>query len=444
MNEIQDFDMEQEENPVTSNQDDKKIEKSNKTVEWNAPENESKEKKEGTTVKKKKKKKASRKKKLLTVAIALAVMVVMYLTVAYSHIPFIEKWRTIYIETAMTTNSHKWLATMFFPKSVVDEVVRKQNADLDQQKELESKWEDSEAVSSENLELSKKEQEIEAFYTAYWELDTTAFKSYLEKNPALTAQGYDHILIEDLEHELGLYTAQGDKLLVLDTANDLMIVGVSGDAYQGKMAIVKDPARVAMAKSKSLGSFGQEASGFGEDNNAVLVVNASGFADAGGHGSGGIVKGSLIIDGVEYGSKATDAHWKFCGMKQDLKMYISNYPTSGIEEYRWSVEFFPALIIDGESVVDGTFGMGIQPRTTIGQTRRGDMLFLVVDGRQVGYSLGCTVAECTDVMLRYDAYQGMNVDGGSSAVIWYKGEYITRSSSKSGRGRYMPNAFIVK
>lgn len=124
-------------------------------------------------------------------------------------------------------------------------------------------------------------------------------------------------------------------------------------------------------------------------------------------------------------------------------MYISNYPEN-VQEYRWSVEFFPALIVNGESVVDGTFGMGIQPRATIGQTRRGDMLFLIVDGRQVGYSLGCTVAECTNVMLRYDAYQGMNVDGGSSAVMWYKGEYITKSSSKSGLGRYMPNAFIVK
>lgn len=390
-----------------------------------------------------KRKKKNWKRRLIAVGVAFGLLVCMYLTVAYSSIPFIEKWRTIYIETAMTTNSHKWLATMFFPKSVVDAVVEKQRLELEQQKGLESKWDEIDSQNAQNDAQSENERKEREFFETYWELDTPAFRDYLDKNPSLTAGGYDHVLVEDFEKNLGLVTKQGDPLLVLDTENDLMIVGVSGEGYQGKLAIVKDPARVAMAKSKSLGSFGQQASGFGEDNDAVLVVNASGFADAGGHGSGGLVKGTLIIDGVEYGNRDIQPYWKFCGMKQDLKMYISNYPED-VQEYRWSVEFFPALIVNGESVVDGTFGMGIQPRATIGQTRRGDMLFLIVDGRQVGYSLGCTVAECTNVMLRYDAYQGMNVDGGSSAVMWYKGEYITKSSSKSGLGRYMPNAFIVK
>jgi exopolysaccharide biosynthesis protein len=69
---------------------------------------------------------------------------------------------------------------------------------------------------------------------------------------------------------------------------------------------------------------------------------------------------------------------------------------------------------------------------------------LVVDGRQIGYSLGCTVEDCKDIMLRYKGYQAMNLDGGSSAVMWYNGNYITSSSSVTGIGRYMPDAFIVK
>lgn len=72
------------------------------------------------------------------------------------------------------------------------------------------------------------------------------------------------------------------------------------------------------------------------------------------------------------------------------------------------------------------------------------MLLLIIDGRQVGYSVGCTVAECKDILLRYDVYQAMNLDGGSSAVMWYNGKYITKSSSASGRGRYMPNALVVR
>ena len=69
---------------------------------------------------------------------------------------------------------------------------------------------------------------------------------------------------------------------------------------------------------------------------------------------------------------------------------------------------------------------------------------LVVDGRQVGYSLGCTVADCRDVLFAYNAYQGMNLDGGSSSVLYYKGKLINKPSRVGGVGRYMPNAIVVK
>ena len=67
-----------------------------------------------------------------------------------------------------------------------------------------------------------------------------------------------------------------------------------------------------------------------------------------------------------------------------------------------------------------------------------------VVGRQVGYSLGCTVEDCKNILMDYKAYQGMNMDGGSSAIMWYNGQYITKSSSVTGIGRYMPDALIVK
>jgi len=72
------------------------------------------------------------------------------------------------------------------------------------------------------------------------------------------------------------------------------------------------------------------------------------------------------------------------------------------------------------------------------------MLLLIIDGRQVGYSLGCTVEECKNILMDYKAYQAMNMDGGSSSVMWYNGNYITKSSSVSGRGRFMPDALVVK
>ena len=369
--------------------------------------------------------------------IVLCILVCMYLTIVYSSIPFIKKWRTIYIETAMTTNSHQWLATLFFPQSVIDEVMANYQKNLDSQKNLASTWEGE-------TETETEEDKSENFFEEYWELDSDSFHEYLRQHPEIGQKGYDSILIEDMDKNLGIKTVRGDSLLVLDTANHMMIVGVSKDAYQGKLAIIKEPEQVELAKSDSFGTRGQEAESYGQKKDVLLVINASGFKDVGGHGSGGEVKGSVIIDGTEYSRHTSDSTWKFCGMTKDNKMFVSNYPYDSVSDYRWGVEFLPALIVDGESVFDGTFGMGIQPRTAVGQTKSGDMLLLIIDGRQVGYSLGCTVEECKNILMDYKAYQAMNMDGGSSSVMWYNGNYITKSSSVSGRGRFMPDALVVK
>ena len=382
---------------------------------------------------KKKREKVTWKDWVIRIGITCCILCGMYLTVVYSNIPFIAKWRTIYIETAMTTNSHQWLATLFFPQSVIDEVMANRQKNLDKQANANSHWE-------EDLEdLSTKD-----FFDVYWELDSDSVKQYLKEHTELTRNGYDDIKIEDLDGKLGLKTVNGDTILILDTENHLLIIGVEGDGYKGKLAIEKNPDQVELAKSKAIGSYGQEAGSFGEDVDALLVVNASGFKDVDGVGTGGQVKGSMIIDGVEYGSPSEDATWRFCGMKKNNLMYVSSYPTGDVSDYKWGVEFLPSLIVDGKSVVDGTFGMGIQPRTTIGQSKRGDILMLVIDGRQVGYSLGCTVEDCKNILMKYKAYQAMNMDGGSSSVMWYDGNYITKSCSVSGVGRYMPDALVIR
>ena len=41
-------------------------------------------------------------------------------------------------------------------------------------------------------------------------------------------------------------------------------------------------------------------------------------------------------------------------------------------------------------------------------------------------------------------YSAMNLDGGSSSIMTYKGETINKPSSTNHLGRYLPNAFIVE
>ena len=46
-------------------------------------------------------------------------------------------------------------------------------------------------------------------------------------------------------------------------------------------------------------------------------------------------------------------------------------------------------------------------------------------------SYGTTIETCTDILMRHKAYQALNLDGGTSAVLWYDGEYVTKCSNTS-------------
>jgi len=53
------------------------------------------------------------------------------------------------------------------------------------------------------------------------------------------------------------------------------------------------------------------------------------------------------------------------------------------------------------------------------------------------------VPDCAAIMAKHDCMQAMNLDGGTSAMIWYKGKYIMRSSNPAlTAGRTLPNAFV--
>jgi exopolysaccharide biosynthesis protein len=202
---------------------------------------------------------------------------------------------------------------------------------------------------------------------------------------------------------------------------------------------VKDPSRVKLGISKYLGDIGQTVQTIAKNSNAVLAINASGFADPEWKGNGGKVVGLLVSNGKIYNNPIKSGYLNI-GFAYDDRLYIGLKK----DEYRDAVEFIPALIINGEKVTDGSTGFGIQPRTAIGQKEDGTVLFLTVDGRQVGYSLGCTVGDCADVLLEYGAVQASNLDGGSSTVMVYKGEVINKPSSATNVGRLVPDAFIVE
>ena len=69
------------------------------------------------------------------------------------------------------------------------------------------------------------------------------------------------------------------------------------------------------------------------------------------------------------------------------------------------------------------------------------ILLMVLEGRKPD-SLGATYDDIAQIMYDYGAVNAANLDGGSSSLMYYKGEQITRGSNIIGM-RQMSTAILV-
>ena len=108
---------------------------------------------EEKSLKQREKNKRVRNRIVLWLSGIIGVLVIGYCVAVFSQIPFIVKWRTLYIETAMSTTSHQWLATAFIPHSIIDEVMLQREFDIQKQQSIDSGWELSEEEKAKHDEL---------------------------------------------------------------------------------------------------------------------------------------------------------------------------------------------------------------------------------------------------------------------------------------------------
>lgn len=386
--------------------------------------------------------KTSCRKAAKRICAGLMLLTGLYCIAVFSDIPFISKWRTIYIETAMSTMTHQWLATAFIPKSVVDKVVAEDQNLSEQQAGLSSRWSVS-ALSKKDLYLPWKKEESK-FFQIYGEIDPDSFKAYMEGHAGEAVNAHGYLVIDKAGLQDGgtsIRTVFGDQVLAVDTRNAVTIVLIRGEGYVGRLAIVKDPSRVGLGLSRNFDRKGAQVADIAEYNGAVLAINASGFYDPSGKGNGGDAYG-LVVSGGKILKNALGGTFKAVGF--DGKNQLNIEPYHSASRFRDAVEFKPALIVNGEIKVSGSAGWGIQPRSAIGQTKNGEVLLLIVDGRAPGYSIGCTVGEAAKILKRYGAYQACNLDGGSSSLMYYNGREISRpSAADKTKGRSVPDGFVV-
>lgn len=348
--------------------------------EYSLHENNKQNNNESNDNKNKKKKNRHKKKKTikqkiflcLKILIGLIVLAIIFIFLFFKT-PLFQKYKELWVVTAMSTMNHQYLATWFLSDEEIQEIMNK-------------------------LEVQNNED-----------------------------SNSDDIKIVEVK----------------DNKKEITVEKITGKNYVGYVMIIPDATKVNLVDGRK-SNRGSKLSEIVKNNNAIAGINAGGFADEGGIGSGNILCDATIINKkLLYGNKTSK--YSLIGLSSDKKLVLGKYTyqqalNAGIES---AVEFGPYIIVNGKNQITNASSGGIHPRMAIGQKKDGTFIFVVVDGRQPGYSIGTNLLELQNIFNKYDAYNAANLDGGSSATMYYNGKVVNKTSTPMGE-RYLPNAFIVK
>lgn len=341
--------------------------------------------------KRSKKKKKNKTKFWITFFVVLDSLAIICIFLMYGPISY---FRNLWVTSAMTTMTHKYLAYIFFDEEKIQEIM-------------------SNNIIIE-VEGNTNQEEI--------------------------------IMEEQIPDQIVYSSPEEEQILKKDEGNDLYkIIDIEGNGYKGHMLVVYDPSKIQLAQITNM-KYGLMIEQFVKRYNAVAGINAGGFNYSEIYGYS--PTGTVIIDGqIINDNGSTGWGGGIIGFTNDNILVLTK---SSAEEaiqkgIRDAVSFGPFLIVNGvASEFRGNGGYGIAPRTAIGQRKDGIVLMLVIDGRRPGHSLGVDMVELTNIMLKYGAYNASNLDGGGSSTIVVGTETLSVAGGSGYTGdRYLPNAWLL-
>lgn len=349
-----------------------------------------------------KEKKMSKKQKITVIAFIIIDIIVagcFFLTYGPA-----KRFRELVITTAMTTQSHKYIAHIFYSEDTINKVL------------------------SENRMID--------------------FSSGSDSS---------QIVIGGVE-EPGTYASKYEKeILEREEGQEYKLIQFEYNGYNCYMAVIYDPTRISLMQSAYIGREGQVLTNMSATYGARVAINAGGFIDVDaygnvGYGNGGQVAGVVVKDGKVINGSGY-ATIRLAGFNKDGVFMIS-YTTAnqaiadGIKD-AVQADPFPFLIVNGVSAtIKGDGGWGLNPRTVVAQRQDGIVLFLAVDGNGVNrmnWNLrgGLSMADLLTIMERYGAYNAANMDGGASTSLVMDNKLINQPCGNNGQRR-LPNAWMYK
>ncbi|NDF97888.1 MAG: phosphodiester glycosidase family protein [Chitinophagia bacterium] len=150
-------------------------------------------------------------------------------------------------------------------------------------------------------------------------------------------------------------------------------------------------------------------------------------------------------------SIARHSHETFFRAAASSKQQIGSSFSAAAWKVETAVGGGPVLLQDGQISITNNeelkfAGKAIgdkHPRTAMGYTSQGDLIVLVVEGRNPGKAEGLTLTQTAMLLQELGCEEALNLDGGGSSCMLVNGKETIRPSDKEGQ-RAVPGVFMIK
>ncbi|MBR0385322.1 MAG: phosphodiester glycosidase family protein, partial [Erysipelotrichaceae bacterium] len=241
-------------------------------------------------------------------------------------------------------------------------------------------------------------------YLAYILYDQKEITKVLSENAFIGVKGEtDASKIQFMENpDTGYYINEYDKQIVKKDYEDqrYKIINFDEDDCKGYIAVIYHPDSLNLVTAP--GIYGATMTEYAERNNASVAINAGGhylYEDNSISPMGG-----LIIDGKIVHNAQKD--YMVCMTYDNVLLLHRGTPSEAIaKNVKWGLYFVPFLIVNGVSAsYSGNGGLGVRPRTAIGQREDGIILLVVIDG-----SSGASMPQLIRIFERYGCVNAANL-----------------------------------
>lgn len=206
-----------------------------------------------------------------------------------------------------------------------------------------------------------------------------------------------------------------------------LAAGTPGDGDFFRISTVRDMTEAALINQKRV----------------VASINSDMYNTSTGEPWGVVVKDGREIHGYNIAGRS----WKFFGLRKDntpiygdKALYEAN---KGDIQQALGVH---SVLVNGGKVVNPDKSKIYAPRVAVGVKADNSIFFLLVDGRQSGYSKGLTLEQTAQLMKYRGAVWSGNLDGGGSATLLTRANgasaFTLQNKPSDGRERKVANCWL--